>query len=200
MQHQLRGWQLGAALACALLLAAATAYAEAEITPEAEAQAKLHFRQGKAEFELGRFAEALAQYEKAYQIAPLPGLLFNIGQCYRNLGKYEKAIFAFRLYLRKRPEAANRDAVLGLLRELRQKIDEQRVPVYNPESRPKRDPDLTTNPPPPPPSTPVYKRWWFWSLLVMAAGGAATGIYFGTRARGPNLPNADYSWDLSRAH
>lgn len=173
---------------------------EVEITPEAQSRARMHFQQGKAAFELGNFQEALGQYKTAYRIAPLPGFLFNIGQCHRNLGDLDKAVFAFRLYLRKRPEAPNREAVLQLIKELERRIGERdrqqkKVPVYLPESRP-----ITERPqPPPPPPTPVYKRWWLWTLVGLAAGGAAVGIYFGVKSREPSLPDTPLGvWDVSR--
>jgi tetratricopeptide (TPR) repeat protein len=147
-----------------------------------------------AAFELGNFREALEEYERAYQIAPLPGFLFNIGQCHRNLGNLKKAVFSFRHYLRKKPEARNREAVMTLIRELEARIEADRqradsVPVY---IRPK-DPPPPKRPRRP---VPVYQRGWFWPVLVtsilVVGGGAATGIYFGTRSKGPDLPTADF--------
>lgn len=199
----LRARLLGVTLAVTLPLSVsgrAAAAPEVEITPESQRRARMHFQQGKAAFELGNFQEALEQYKTAYRIAPLPGFLFNIGQCHRNLGDLDKAIFAFRLYLRKRPEAPNREAVLQLIKELERLIEERaqqqkKVPVYLPESRP-----ITHQPPPPPPPpTPVYKRWWLWTLVGLAAGGAAVGIYFGVKSREPSLPDAPLGvWDVSR--
>ena len=187
-----------ALLTVALLLGASPAWAEGEITAEAQARARMHFQQGKAAFELGNFQEALDQYKTAYRIAPLPGFLFNIGQCHRNLKNYEKAIFAFRSYLRKRPEAPNREAVVLLIKELQRKIEErdrQKVPVYMPDSRP-----ITDNNPPPPP-TPIYKRWWLWTLVAAAAGGAAVGIYFGARSHEAQIPSSGLGiWDVRPTH
>jgi tetratricopeptide (TPR) repeat protein len=160
---------------------------------DAEAEARVHFQKGMAAFELGKFQEALAEYERAYELAPLPGFLFNIGQCHRNLGNHAKAIFSFRLYLRKKPEARNREAVGTLISELEAKQRAEarrkkaRVPVFVPESRP-----VVPPPPPPPPPTPVYKRWWLWTLVVAAAGGAAVGIYFAARPREASIPESDF--------
>ena len=65
-------------------------------------QAHHLYKQGQIAFDLGRFEEALERYEQAYRMVAAPGLLFNIGQCHRNLGNYKKAIFNFRLYLSKK--------------------------------------------------------------------------------------------------
>ena len=70
--------------------------------------AKQHYYKGEKLFALGRFRDALAAYEAAFEVDPLPELLFNIGQCHRNLGDYRSAVFSFRKYLRLRPAAPNR--------------------------------------------------------------------------------------------
>jgi tetratricopeptide (TPR) repeat protein len=180
---------LGRSIAVAALLSLGPAAAAAS---DGEAEARVHFQKGMAAFELGKFQESLAEYERAYELAPLPGFLFNIGQCHRNLGNHAKAIFSFRLYLRKKPEARNREAVETLISELEAKQRAEarrkkaRVPVYVPESRP------VTPPPPPPLPTPIYKRWWLWTVVVAAAGGAAVGIYFAARPREPGIPDSDF--------
>jgi tetratricopeptide (TPR) repeat protein len=197
-----------ALLVLALVLGVTPAWAASEISAEAQRRARIHYNQGKAAFEFGKFQEALEHYKTAYRIAPLPGLLFNIGQCHRNLDNPEQAIFAFRLYLRKRPEAANREAVLRLIDELEHKLSEAQVkpegetkiPAYVPESHPYTEP-----PPPPPPqparTTPLYKRWWVWTLAGAVVAGAAVGIYLGSRAQGPDIPSSTLGvWDVSAPH
>jgi len=195
-------WRRGVGAALLLLLLAARP-AAAEITEEAKAQARLHYSKGKAAFELGRFKEALKEYSQAYKLAPLPGFLFNIGQCHRNLDNYEKAIFSFRLYLKKMPEARNRAAVETLLEELEQKAEEERrrqqqatsVPSYEPVPPP------ITQPPPyrPPPPKPFYTQWWFWVPVgAVLVGGAAVGGYYAFRPREPDLPSSDLGvWNIS---
>jgi tetratricopeptide (TPR) repeat protein len=84
-------------------------------SPAAVKEARTHYQQGETAFKLGRFPEALEAYSKAYEVAPLPGFLFNIGQCHRMLGNLERAVFFYRGYLRERPEAKNRAAVEKLI-------------------------------------------------------------------------------------
>lgn len=193
--------RIGALLPLLLLLAARPA--AAEFTEEAKAQARLHYSKGKAAFELGRFKEALREYSQAYKLAPLPGFLFNIGQCHRNLDNYEKAIFSFRLYLKKMPDARNRAAVETLLEELDRKAEEERqrqqqatsVPSYEPTPPP------ITQPPPyrPPPPKPFYTQWWFWvPVSALLVGGATVGGYYALRSRDPDLPSSDLGvWNIS---
>jgi tetratricopeptide (TPR) repeat protein len=179
----------------------------AQPTEEAKAQARAHFKRGKAAFELGKFQEALQAYEAAYQTLPLPGFLFNIGQCYRNLDNYEKAIFSFRLYLRKLPEARNRAAVESLIEELEAKAEEERrqkqalrpaVPDYEP--KPDRRPIRYTAPPPKPPKKPpFYTQWWFWvPVAAVVIAGGAVGVYYAARPEEAELPSSTLGvWDLN---
>ena len=58
--------------------------------------AKRHYDRGEKLFAIGKFDEALDEYQKAFDAKPIPDFLFNIGQCYRNLGDYDSAIFSYR--------------------------------------------------------------------------------------------------------
>lgn len=88
--------------------------------------AKREFAAGSAAYKIGHFDEALAAYERAYQAKPLPGLLFNIGQCHFNVGNYERAAFFYESYLRERPTASNRALVEDMLREAQAQLERQR--------------------------------------------------------------------------
>lgn len=183
-----------------------------DVDPAAKARARQHYKNGKAAFELGKFGKALKQYEKAYQILPLPGFLFNIGQCHRNLNLYEKAIFSFRLYLRKKPNATNRSAVETLIEDLEVKAEEERkrkekeratkIPHYKPEPKPEFivQPPPRHPPPRPPPPKPFYKQWWFWvPVAAVAVAGGAVGTYFAVRPQEASMPSSSLGvWDLSR--
>src|SRR5215510_5572415 len=87
----------------------------------AERAARRHYERGEKLFALGKFDDALEEYQTAFDTKPLPGFLYNIGQCYRNLGDYEQAIFSFKKYLKLEPEASNKDAVEKLIEDLEEK-------------------------------------------------------------------------------
>ncbi len=163
---------------CVTLLLAGVAYAE---EPEMRS-AKRHFDRGQKLFTLGKFDEALDEYQKAYDASPLPDFLYNIGQCHRNLGDYEQAIFSFKRFLQLDPDAPNREKVEIIIDELEDKLEHQGAK--------KKDP-----PPPPPPhaeSTPVYKKWWFWTGIAVVGVAGGVGVYAVTRPDGPpdtNLGN-----------
>jgi tetratricopeptide (TPR) repeat protein len=88
-------------------------------------KAKEHFKLAEQHYKLGRFKDALAEYSKAYELAPLAGFLFNIGQCHRLLGNHERAVFFYEGYLREKPGAKNRKAVLKLIKESRKELDRE---------------------------------------------------------------------------
>jgi tetratricopeptide (TPR) repeat protein len=61
--------------------------------------ARARFAQAQHEYDLGRFNEALEGYTQAYELDPLPGFVFNIAQCHRQMHHWERAAFFYRRYL-----------------------------------------------------------------------------------------------------
>jgi hypothetical protein len=99
-------------------------------TAEADTKAaRAHFQRAEAAYNLGKFHEALAGYEAAYQAKPLPGLLFNIAQCHRNLGNQERALFFYRRYLAVDPATNNRALVEKLIAESEKPRDARSGPA-----------------------------------------------------------------------
>lgn len=148
-------------------------------------EAKLHFERGEKLYALTRFSEAIDEYQKAFDAKPLPDFLFNIGQCYRNLGDYDSAIFSYRKYLTAAPDAPNRAQVEQLIEELQAKKDQSdtRRLGLQPRPGPAPAPHVEAD-------RPIYKTWWFWTgvtVVVGAAGGIV--VYEATRPHGP--PSTD---------
>ena len=125
-------------LAAALLLAGATAFgapAQSTASPDAarpanaRAQARAQVKKAQLDYKLARFEQALEEYSHAYEIFPAPALLFNLGQCHRNLGNYERAIFFFEGYLREQSKIAPEQRTLteDLLTESRAALDRQKA-------------------------------------------------------------------------
>ncbi len=75
------------AIALATLVAASASRAAAAPAPDPAAarrdEAKAAFGRGNAAYNLGKYADAIAEFEKAYSLSRLPEILFNLGQCYR---------------------------------------------------------------------------------------------------------------------
>ena len=139
--------------------------------------ARRHFERGEKLFALGKFDDALDEYQKAFDAKPIPDFLFNIGQCYRNLGDLEQAIFSFKKYLKLEPDAPNKAAVDTLIAELEDK--QARGEGAKLVKRP------PAPPPPPAEHTPIYKQWWFWTGVAVVGVAGGVGIYEGTRSGPP---------------
>jgi hypothetical protein len=67
-------------------------------TPE-QKEADRHFKSGVALFKEQKYAEALAEFERAYEIAPHPLVLYNIAGCHRELSHYADAVKYYNRFL-----------------------------------------------------------------------------------------------------
>ena len=128
----------------AILMCTTLALATAEPAPGAgrddKARAREHTRQATIAYNIGKYEEAAGEYEAAYRLVQDPALLYNIGQSYRLAGKPDKALAAYKGYLRtSRLDDPNRAAVEGRVAELERAVRAQA-------------------PPPPPPSTAPAER------------------------------------------
>jgi tetratricopeptide (TPR) repeat protein len=104
-----------------------SALAHAAPTSQALKQAKAHFAQGKAAQDLGKYDEAIAEYEAAYKLAPLPKLLFNIGQCQRLKGDKPKALQAYESYVAAAPDDESADDARDQIAALKLRIEVERA-------------------------------------------------------------------------
>ncbi|MCY1074194.1 tetratricopeptide repeat protein [Archangium lansingense] len=90
---------------------------------EVESQARAKFSEGNLAYDLGEFQKALDAYSEAYRLMPLPGFLFNIAQCHRQLGRPERAGFFYRRYLTlSKEEPSNAALVKELIAEVEESV------------------------------------------------------------------------------
>ena len=82
------------------------------------AAAKREYNEGTRLYEVAEFAKALESFKKAYLHFEEPALLFNMAQCYRQLGQRQEAVRFYRTYLRKIPNAPNRVEVEKMIASL----------------------------------------------------------------------------------
>jgi tetratricopeptide (TPR) repeat protein len=118
-------------------------------------QAKQQVAAADIDYRLARFTEALAEYTRAYELYPVPALLFNIGQCHRNLKAYGKAIFFFEGYLRDAPRATNRALVEDLIRESKAELAKAELAKAPPAAPPAAPVEPSVRVPPPAPAEPM---------------------------------------------
>jgi tetratricopeptide (TPR) repeat protein len=91
-----------------------------------EEEAKIHFDKAEMAYKLGRYNEAIREYEAAYRAMPEAAFLFNIAQSHRQQYRLDKkpfhlqkALTLYKSYLREIPRAQNRDTVQKLIDELK---------------------------------------------------------------------------------
>ncbi|HEX2658725.1 MAG TPA: tetratricopeptide repeat protein [Polyangia bacterium] len=167
----------------------ARSYAQA---PPANEAGKARFDQGVKQYNLGRFPEAIAEFEKAYDLDPAPILLFNIAQSHRQLGNKEKALFFYRRYLEQAPDAPNRQNVEQRMKDLAASLEQEKELKQRPPTEVARNTEgagLETAPPPlspppaavvtspgpvpaPPSATPATRSW----TVVACAGPAFASV------------------------
>lgn len=85
-----------------LLFGATSAVAqeeEAEPSSAMEDRARAYFMLGRSHYDAGEYAEAVEQFEAAYEIAPRVELLYNLYQSHQRLGQLEPAIDYLERYL-----------------------------------------------------------------------------------------------------
>ncbi|MDB4957497.1 MAG: TonB-dependent receptor [Myxococcales bacterium] len=75
-----------------VLLSAQVAPADSKKSSKQQAEADRYFKSGVALFKESKFSEALAEFERAYEIAPHPLVLYNIAACHRELSHYGEAV------------------------------------------------------------------------------------------------------------
>ena len=171
-----RPWYLALVLAVVFALAPRPAFAD----DPAMRAAKRHYDRGEKLFALGKFDEALDEYQKAFDAKPLPGFLFNIGQCYRNLGETDSAIFTYKKFLKLDPDAPNREkveATIEKLEEEKARGESERLKLTEPKRREVPAPVER----PVESGAPVYKKWWFWTGIALVGVAGGFGIYEATK-------------------
>jgi tetratricopeptide (TPR) repeat protein len=155
------------------------------------ARAKALFQRAEVHFSVGEFVRALELYKEAYKRKPLPGFLFNIGQCHRNLGQCDRAVFFYKQYLLRAGDPPNKEEVARLI-EICERAP--RLPASVPATLPRSRPAVPTSTPesrvvrpplPPPPPAPIrrgLRPGWFWSGVALSAALLGTGVATGVLA------------------
>ncbi|MDB4981483.1 MAG: Tetratricopeptide repeat domain protein [Myxococcales bacterium] len=152
------GYVAIAALVCVAALPSARASAAAPAGIDDAKEARRLFQRAELSFNLGKFEDALADYQSAYQAKPLTGFLFNIAQCYRNLGNWERARFFYRRYLTLAPRSPNRHQVEDLVAEMTGRLEKQQATLplgTSGVAAAPSEPAIVTAPPVTPPAAVV---------------------------------------------
>lgn len=98
-------------VATTLALAAAPPRAEAQqkTDKQTKEEANRHFKNGVALYKERKYAEALAEFERAYSLEPHPLVLYNLAVTHRELSQYDQAVTYFTRFLSEGPGYAPQD-------------------------------------------------------------------------------------------
>ena len=196
---------------CAVALAL---FCAAPARAEDKAAAQQAYAEGSKYYDLNQYADALEAFKRAYWNYEDPAILFNIAQCHRALRHYKEAIDFYRSYLRKLPDAGNRDQVLAIINELDSTIAKEKAATAAPPqgtlpTHPQPEPAPPIAAPLPLPTTPsaatpsvatsaparparARSRAWVWGVAVggVVVVGLAVGLGVGL-GLSPRAPKAD---------
>jgi tetratricopeptide (TPR) repeat protein len=144
----------------AFLLAFLTFGVAAPARADDAASAREHRVKGTSYFDLGKYPEAIKEFEAAYQLKNDPALLYDLAQSNRLAGNSEQALRFYRTYLRYVPKVANRDKIEDRIRQLDQLVAQKNAAQTAPptEAIPANEPAPGTTAPPPaaaPPPEPA---------------------------------------------
>jgi tetratricopeptide (TPR) repeat protein len=138
----------------------------APVAARAEDEARAFYDRGIIEYRLGRYDAAIEDFRRAYERKPVPPVLFNLAQAYRQIGDRERALSFYRAFVRQAPASPARTDAEAMIAAL-----EAQAPPDPP--RPARP-----EPPPPPPvatrtQPPRMSRG---SAIALVATTAVTGV------------------------
>lgn len=188
--------------------------------------AEAHYHKGMKAYTLGRFAEAIEEFEQAYELRSEPVFLYNIAQSHRQNNSPQRAIFFYRRYLEADPEAKNRAEVEKRIKDMETQLNAKTETAAAPQAGPAPTPPPAASPPvtqpapaaaatpttaaaqvqaEPAPSVSSGHGLRVTGVALGAVGvvGMAAGIYFGLHANSlygeATKPNTvyDYSKDQS---
>jgi tetratricopeptide (TPR) repeat protein len=152
------------------------------LSKEQRERAKKLFDDAEAYYNIGEYDKALSGYREAYLLSKEPALLFNMGQCYRLLGKREEAIKVYRSFIKEAPDSPLRPNVEEIILSLQAELQKGQDPGPQPPQSQALSPAEPGGPPPggPAPAEPVAGR----PLRRFALPGAlgVAGLAFGAGA------------------
>jgi hypothetical protein len=185
-----------------MLLAFATNEARAQLSSQQKQEIHVHYQQATRAYDLGKYQEAVDEYQKVYEIDGDPVMLYNIAQAYRLNDQPQESIHFYRRYLQRSPEARNKEDVERKITAMEKLIEERRkaaalvappppktdvkpVAVPEPATPPPVVPAVVVAPPPPPPPPPpsTTRRVVGWSMVGVGVASIAVAIVEGIVAK-----------------
>ena len=152
-----------------------------------------HRAVGHRLYRLGRYEEAVASFRRAYEVKADARLLFDIAECYREMGAVDQALFYYDRYLAGWPDAFDRAEVDEKVAEL-EAMRGGTAPRTAVAARRRHPLMIVESPPSKPRQAPrVWQRWWFWTAVgVVVLGGVGVGVGVASASgSGTSVPATD---------
>ena len=146
---------LRTALLSALLLLTASVARAADLTPAQKLEMKQLYEKATRAYDVGKYNEAIEEYQKAYELGGDPPMLYNIAQAYRLNDQPAEALRFYRRYLQRAPNARNREDVERKIAEVEKTVEERRKAAAAATPPPLPAPPVATTPAPTPTPAPV---------------------------------------------
>jgi tetratricopeptide (TPR) repeat protein len=149
--------------------------AMAEPDKKALREAKAHSKLGTEHFNAGRYPDAIAEYETAYELGKRPSMMFNIARSYHLAGDHPQALEYYRKYIELDPDGeaateANEYITTLSAREEKKKVSLAVKPKRTDEQAAEPKIDLTSKP------AADKQEGVSWGWLAVGTGAVASGI------------------------
>lgn len=112
---------------CAAVLGQVLATPVRAAEEPATAQARQHYLKAQKAYDLGRWDDAIAEYEEAYSLRSDPTFLYNMAQAYRRKGDAQRAMDLFKNYLVKVPDSPQRADIEERIRSLKKQLEAEQA-------------------------------------------------------------------------
>jgi hypothetical protein len=123
MTHAKTCIRVGLVVCVALMMTVLPRDASGQLTDEQKKQAKTHFKAGQAFLQMERYAEAIEEFNKAYEITQDKLVMGQVANAYEKAGDYEAALKAMELYREALPEG-DRGSADGFITKYKKAIAE----------------------------------------------------------------------------
>lgn len=158
----------------------------AAIAKPKNAQALDHLAKGNKLYNVRSFAEAADEYKAGALVESAPIFDYNLGQCYRQLGKYEDAIWHYQRFIKSSPNVTQHvDAASKFVTQMQDELNKKAMTAPPTEAAPTSSPIAAPIPAPQPqPEEPPVLETPPWyadklGLTLTISGAVGVGVATG---------------------
>ncbi|HEY8142402.1 MAG TPA: tetratricopeptide repeat protein [Kofleriaceae bacterium] len=171
-----------------------------------KAEAQRRFQEAESLYKRRDYLAAAAEYQAAYDLSGLAGLLYNVAQSYRLGGEKARAVSAYRRFLERAPDHQLAPLARGHVDALERELAADRGPTEEPApprpatgTTPRTDAAITAAPAPP--AVGRARRFKVAGLMSGGIGLVALGaaLHFGIEAKKASdaISNNQEGWNQS---